>query len=168
VVIAEHRAAGLDHPAERLAGLVPVAQFLGHHAEVVGDLQHERIGLAEPPLPRGIGLLEHPPSRRRIVGFLVQPGELVRRPEHPGIVLAQVDLAELDGVLEHRDGGRAITLLGKAVGTLPGRLERGGLGHPRHAAPYARRPPGLLGEIRGFVTVRDTPRATMRGTLGAV
>jgi hypothetical protein len=43
VIRAQDRGPGLSHPAERLTRLMPVAQLLGHHAQIEGDLQHERI-----------------------------------------------------------------------------------------------------------------------------
>ncbi len=60
----------LRDPAERLARLVPVAQFLRNHAEIVRDLQNQRIGVTKPPLPSRVGLLEHPTGGGRIVLLL--------------------------------------------------------------------------------------------------
>ena len=70
VVAPEHRRPELRNPPERLASLMPVAKLLGHHADVVRDLQHERIGVPQPPQPRRVRLLEHPPSSSRIIRLL--------------------------------------------------------------------------------------------------
>jgi hypothetical protein len=45
VITSEHRRPELNNPPERLTSLMPVAKLLGHHTDVVRDLQHQRIGV---------------------------------------------------------------------------------------------------------------------------
>jgi hypothetical protein len=78
MVRAERGRAVRGHPAESAPGLVPVLHLLGDHAQVERDSQHDRVGVAEPPLPGGVGLLEHPASGGRIIGPLMDGGELLR------------------------------------------------------------------------------------------
>lgn len=57
----------LRDAGEGLPRLVLVPQLLGHRSDVVRDLQHQRIGVTKPPQPSRVRILEHPPSRNRIV-----------------------------------------------------------------------------------------------------
>jgi hypothetical protein len=108
---------------------VPVAQLLRDHPEIKRDLQHQRVGVAQPPLPRGIGLLEHPPGRRRIIGLQVQPSELMRRSQDLRVVLAQPALPGIDAVLEQHDRRGEIRGPGEGLSPLPHGKKRRRLRH---------------------------------------
>jgi hypothetical protein len=77
------------HAAERPPSLVPVAQLLRGLAQLGRDRQHDRIGVAEPPLPGGERLLQHPAGRRRVAALAVDAGQLVRGGQDGRIILAQ-------------------------------------------------------------------------------
>jgi hypothetical protein len=113
---------------------MPVAEFLGHHTQIVRDLQHQRIGVPQPPLPRSVGLLQHPPGRHRIVRPLQDRPELVRRHQNIGIVLRKVDLPQLNGTLKHSPRRSQVATISEGLRALPGRKKRGRLRHARHAA----------------------------------
>ena len=83
----QHPRPQLGHPPERLASLVTVAQFLGHHAQIVRDLKNQRIRVAEPKLPRRIGFLEHPPGSHRFVRLLQNRPELIGSGKNVRIIL---------------------------------------------------------------------------------
>ncbi|TWG24333.1 hypothetical protein [Actinoplanes teichomyceticus] len=90
----------LGDPPERLPRLVPVAQLLGDDPEIVGDLQHDRLVIAEAELPRRVRRLQHPSRRRRIAQPMARRSQLPVRPQHLGIVLAEARPAELDGTFQ--------------------------------------------------------------------
>jgi hypothetical protein len=144
VKVTQHRRPRLGDPPQRLASLVPVAQFLGHHAQVVRDLQDQRIGIPEPPLPGRVRLLQNPSRSRRITRLLMNPGQLMGRGQHLRIILTQIDPPQLDGVGEQGDSAGPVPGIGKILSPLPGRGERRRLRHARHAArcalPSARPP----------------------------
>ena len=132
----------LRDPREGLPRLMLVAQFLGHRADVVRDLQHQRIGVPKPPQPRRVRILEHPPSRNRIVILQQHLRELLRSAQNIRIIVRKVDLPQLNGTLQQADGPRQITRFGKDQSPLTGRSKRGRLRHARHAARYAGLTPG--------------------------
>ena len=138
MVRAERGRAVRGHPAESPPGLVPVLHLLGDHTEVEGDRQHDGIGVTEPPLPGGVGLLEHPARGGRIVGPQVHAGELLGGEENVGIVLAEIRPAQVDGMLEHSARLTQITGIGEGLRTLPGGEKRGRLRHAGHAARNGR------------------------------
>jgi hypothetical protein len=145
VLRAEHRRPELGDPTERLARLVPVAQFLGDHPDVVRDRHHQRIGVTEPPLPRRVGLLEHPARRRRIVRPLMNPRQLVGGLQHVRMVVGQIHPPQLHGTLEDSTRPGQIAGVGEGLRALPGRTERGRLRHNGNAARYAPMTPDWAG-----------------------
>ncbi len=124
MIRAEHGRAVRGHPAESAPGLVPVLHLLGHDAQVVGDPEHDRIGVPEPPLPGGVDFLEYPPRAGGIVGALMHGGELLRGQENLGIVLTEMGPAQVDGMLEHSARLPQITGIGKELRTLPSGKKR--------------------------------------------
>ena len=154
VIRAQHGRAVRGHPAERAPRLVPVLHLLGHDPEIEGDPQHDRIGVPEPPLPRRVGLLEHPPRAGRIIGTLMYGGELLGGQENIGIILTEVGPAQVDGMLEHSTRLTQITGFGEGVRTLPGGEERGRLRHAGHAARNAAPTP-----VQAVTMCRVSPRA---------
>jgi hypothetical protein len=130
MVRAEDGRPGPGHPAERLAGLVPVAELLRHHAQVERDLQHQRVGVTEPPLPGGVRLLEDPARGGRVVGLLVHPSELMQGRQDVRIILTERALPGVDGMLEHRARTSKITGPGQGLRALADGKKRGRLRHP--------------------------------------
>jgi hypothetical protein len=124
----------LGHPAERLARLVPVAEFLRHHPQIVRDLHHQRIGVPQPPLTGRVGFLQHPPGSHRIVGLLQNRPKLMRSNQYVRIILGQVDFPQLNGALQHSTRPSQIATTDESLRALPGRQKRGRLRHARHAA----------------------------------
>jgi hypothetical protein len=124
VIGAQDRGPGLRDAPERLARLVPVAQLIGHGAKIVGDLQHQRIGVAQTPLAGRVRLLEHPARGGRLVPLLVHPGELVRRDQDVRVVLAQPRTPNVHRVLEQLGGPGKIARAGHGLGPLPEGKER--------------------------------------------
>jgi hypothetical protein len=157
----------LGDPPERLPRLVPVAQLLGHHPQIVGDLQNQRIGVTQPELPRRVGFLEHPPSRHRIVGPLQRRAELTGREQHLRVVLGEIDLAKLHRTLQQQPRRPQIPGVGERLSTLPDGKERRGLRHVRHAARCARWTPGRV-VVRAAMPGIVRRRPSMRGAVGGV
>lgn len=139
---------------------MPIPQLLSHNAEVEGDLQHERIRVPQPPLPRRVRLFQNPPSPRRIIIKLMKPSQMVGGSQHPRIILTKIRPPQSNGMREHGNAGGPITLLSQILSTLPGRLERRGLRHPRHAARYNPPPPHPTATTSPFVRSHFPRRAS--------
>ena len=151
------------HPAERPAGLVPVLHLLGDDTKIEGNAEHDRIGIPEPPLTSGKSLLEHPPSRRRIIGPLMHGRELLGGQQNIRIVLTKIGPPQLDGMLKHSARLPQITGIGKGQRTLPDGKKRGRLRHAGHAARYGAETPVRAGEVSRYVRARGAVRGWGRG-----
>ena len=147
------------HPAERPPGLVPVLHLLGHDAQIEGDQQHDRVGVAESPLPSGMGLFEDAASSGRITGALVDRSKLLSGQQHIGIVLTEIGPSQLNSMLKRGNGLTRIAGIGKGLGTLPGSKKRRRLGHAGHAARNAPATPVRPGKLPRYVQARGGVKA---------
>ncbi|TDO37178.1 hypothetical protein C8E87_0785 [Paractinoplanes brasiliensis] len=161
MIVAQRRRPQLGHPRERLARLMPIAQLLGHRPDLVRDLQHQRIGVPQPPLPSRVRLLQHPPRTRRVIHPLQQNPQLVRGAKNIGIILRKVDFPQFDSLLQQRLRPRNIPRRGQGSGALPGRIKGRGLRHARHAARNHPPPPSRShhsARIRPYVATPPLPQ----------
>ncbi|SNT59747.1 hypothetical protein SAMN05421812_111256 [Asanoa hainanensis] len=77
MVFTEQGSAVGGDAGEVAAGLVAVAQLLGDHAQVEGERQHQRVGLAQVQLAGRDRLLQDPAGGGRVVGLAMQRGQRV-------------------------------------------------------------------------------------------
>jgi hypothetical protein len=98
MVFPEDGRPGCGDAAEVAAGLVPVAQLLGHGAEIEEDREQQRMIVAKPPLAGRESAFEGATGRRRVPGLAVQPRKMVRRGEDLGVGLTEGRAGNLQGV----------------------------------------------------------------------
>lgn len=134
VVRTEHGGPGGRHPAVVAAGLVPVAEFLGHPGEVEAEREHQRVGLAAAALAGRVGLLEYAPGGGRVVGLAVQPGQQVAGGQDVLVVLAVRRAGRDDRVGEQAAGACQVTRGAQREGLVLSGDQRGGVGHGSNAA----------------------------------
>jgi hypothetical protein len=118
------------HPAEGLAGFMPVAQLLRHHAKIERDLQHQGVGFPQAPLAGRVRLLEDPACSGRVVGLLVHARKLMQGRQYVRIILTELALPGVDGMLQHRTRTGKIAGAGQGLRVLPDGEKRGRLRHP--------------------------------------
>ncbi|OHX06855.1 hypothetical protein BFV98_29635 [Micromonospora sp. WMMB235] len=109
VVRTEHGGPGGRHAAVVAAGLVPVAQLLGHPGEVESEREHQRVGLAAAALAGRVGLFEYAPGGGWVVGLAVQPGQQVTGGQDVLVVLAVRRAGRDDRVGEQAAGACQVT-----------------------------------------------------------
>lgn len=109
VVLTEHGGPGGGHAGVVAAGLVAVAELLGHRPQVEGDGQHQRLGAGPPALARRVRLLQHSTGGGRVVGLAVHPCQQVCGAQHLRVVLAVRGPDRGDRVGQQPAGGGQIT-----------------------------------------------------------
>ncbi len=134
VVRTEHGGPGGRHAAVVAAGLVPVAQLLGHPGEVEAEREHQRIGLAAAALAGRVGLFEYAPGGGRVVGLPVQPGQQVTSGQDVLVVLAVRRAGRDDRVGEQAAGACQVTRGAQRESLVLSGDQRGGVGHVSNAA----------------------------------
>ncbi|SCF37407.1 hypothetical protein GA0070215_12160 [Micromonospora marina] len=134
VVRTEHGGPGGRHAAVVAAGLVPVAQFLGHTGEVEAEREHQRVGLAATAFAGRVGLFEYAPGGGRVVGLAVQPGQQVAGGQDVLVVLAVRRAGRDDRVGEQAAGARQVAHGTQREGLVLSGDQRGGVGHVSNAA----------------------------------
>jgi hypothetical protein len=155
MILAKRRGPGGGHPAEVAAGLVPVAQLLGHRSKVEGDRQQQRVAVAETALPGGQGLLQHGARVRRVARLAVETGQRERGPENLGMIFPVHRADPLERVGQRRRRPGEIAGVPPLPGVELGGGQYGGVGHLRHAAWRRARTPVR----RGFVGCWTAARA---------
>ncbi|GAA0447958.1 hypothetical protein Aca07nite_73360 [Actinoplanes capillaceus] len=155
---AENRRPVLGDTPEGFARFMPVPELLSDDAQIMGDVQHERISVPEPPLPGRVGVLQHPAGAHRIVGPQIDPGELPLSGEHVRFVLPELLPPELDSPFKQHLSRVEVARGDQTTGPLEGRSERRRLRHVRHAARSSRPTPHPIP-----VTV-PTPASTPPGS----
>jgi hypothetical protein len=124
MVLAQDVRAVRGDAAVGAAGLVPVVQLLGDAPEVERDPQHQRVRVAEPPLPRRQRLLQDPPRRGRVTGRPVHRRKLVQGGQHSGVVGAECLLRQRQRLRQCRARPVEITGALQLPGMLLGGRER--------------------------------------------
>jgi hypothetical protein len=124
VVLAEDVRAVRGDAAVGAAGFVPVVEFLRDAPEVEGDPQHQRVRVAEPPLPGRQGLLEDAPRRGRVAGGPAHGSELVQTGQHGWVVGAESLLRLCQRLRQYRARPVEITGALQLPGMLLGGRER--------------------------------------------
>lgn len=146
VVRTEHGGPGGGHAGVVAAGLVPVAEFLGHPGEVEAEREHQRVGVAAAALAGRVGLFEYPAGGGRVVGLAVQAGEQVAGGQYVGVVLPVRRSGRRDRVGEQAAGVRQVTRGTQREGLVLSGGQGGGVGHVSNAARNRRflatHPPG--------------------------
>ncbi|SBT43672.1 hypothetical protein GA0070611_2413 [Micromonospora auratinigra] len=127
VVRTEHGGPDGGHAAVVAAGLVPVAEFLGHAGQVEAEREHQRVGLAAAALTGRVRLLQHPSRRRRVVGLPVQPGQQVTGGQHVRVVLPVRRSGRRDRVREQPSGGGEVARRAQGEGLVVRGGQRGGV-----------------------------------------
>ncbi|GGM58013.1 hypothetical protein GCM10011608_48710 [Micromonospora sonchi] len=129
VVGTEHGGAGGGDPGVVAAGLVAVAQLVGHRPQLVGERQHQRVRMRPPALTGGERLLQDPTGRTRIVCLPMQPSQQVRGAEHVGMILAERRASGLDRVGQQVTGSGEVTRPAQRKSPLLDDGQGRGMGH---------------------------------------
>nr|WP_238487294.1 hypothetical protein [Actinoplanes flavus] len=158
VPVAENRRPVLGDTPECFARFMPVPELLSYDAQIMGDVQHERISVPKPPLPGRVGVLQHPARAHRIIAPQIDPGKLPLSGKNVRFVLPELLPPELDSPFKQHLSRVEIARGDQTTGPLEGRSERGRLRHVRHAARSSRPTPHPIP-----VTV-STPASTPPGS----
>nr|WP_229073349.1 hypothetical protein [Actinoplanes sp. DH11] len=127
---------------ESRPSLPPIAELSRHLPKIVRDPQHDRRTVTVATTPGVVGLLQHPPSRPRIIGTATDRSQVQLRGKHRRVVLPQRLPTRVGRTLQQQPCPIQITRSDERTSLFESLRQRH---HPRHAAPFHPARPPLVG-----------------------